>query len=116
MVDPARSRAARTAAEQALVRVVHHYGARPEFVVLGGLVPELLCATSGRLHAGFRSDLVGSTRTALDDLIANFSDPADQGPIAYAGQMLVDHPDEDYATVAADAVLAVGDFHRLLFT
>jgi hypothetical protein len=34
------------------VRVVHHYGERPEFVVLGGLVPELLCTTSEYLHAG----------------------------------------------------------------
>lgn len=53
MVDePLRSRAARAAAEQALVRIVHHYGARPEFVVLGGLVPELLCAGSEFRHAG----------------------------------------------------------------
>lgn len=50
--EPERSRAARRAAERALVRVVHHYGARPEFVVLGGLVPELLCAGSGYQHAG----------------------------------------------------------------
>lgn len=41
--EPPRSRAARTAAEQALIRVVHHYGDRPEFVLLGGLVPDLLC-------------------------------------------------------------------------
>ena len=47
-----RSRAAREAAERALVRVVHHYGARPEFVVLGGLVPELLCSGSSFQHAG----------------------------------------------------------------
>ena len=47
-----RSRAARRAAERALVRVVHHYGGRPEFVVLGGLVPELLCAGSSFQHAG----------------------------------------------------------------
>lgn len=47
-----RSRQARIAAEQALVRVVHHYGAKPEFVVLGGLVPELLCSNSAREHAG----------------------------------------------------------------
>jgi len=47
-----RSRAARQAAEQALVRVVHHYGDTPEFVLLGGLVPELLCSGSGMLHAG----------------------------------------------------------------
>lgn len=47
-----RSRVARVAAESALVRVVHHYGERPEFVVLGGLVPELLCSTSSYQHAG----------------------------------------------------------------
>lgn len=47
-----RSRRARVAAEAALVRVVHHYGARPEFVVLGGLVPELLCSKSEYDHAG----------------------------------------------------------------
>ena len=47
-----RSRAAREAAERALVRVVHHYGTRPEFVVLGGLVPELLCSGSSFQHAG----------------------------------------------------------------
>lgn len=47
-----RSRTARDAAEAALVRIVHHYGKRPEFVVLGGLVPELLCAQSRFRHAG----------------------------------------------------------------
>lgn len=47
-----RSRAAREAAERALLRVVHHYGARPEFVLLGGLVPELLCSRSKVRHAG----------------------------------------------------------------
>ena len=50
--DPPRSRVARDAAESALVRIVHHYGERPEFVVLGGLVPELLCAESEFQHAG----------------------------------------------------------------
>jgi len=47
-----RSRVARIAAERALVRVVHHYGRRPEFVVIGGLVPELLCVESEYQHAG----------------------------------------------------------------
>jgi len=47
-----RSLAARAAAELALVRVVHHYGKRPEFVLLGGLVPALLCSDSGVRHAG----------------------------------------------------------------
>lgn len=50
--EESRSRAARRTAERALVRVVHHYGARPEFVVLGGLVPALLCAGSNFDHAG----------------------------------------------------------------
>lgn len=47
-----RSRAARAAAEHALVTVVHHYGDTPEFVLLGGLVPELLCTTTRYRHAG----------------------------------------------------------------
>ena len=47
-----RTRAARDAAERALVRVVHHYGSRPGFVLLGGLVPDLLCSASARRHAG----------------------------------------------------------------
>jgi hypothetical protein len=47
-----RSRVAREAAERALVRVVHHYGKKPEFVVIGGLVPELLCSESEYTHAG----------------------------------------------------------------
>lgn len=50
--EPPRSRIARAAAERALIRVVHHYGARPAFVVLGGLVPALLCSGSGIEHAG----------------------------------------------------------------
>lgn len=50
--ESARSRTARRAAAAALVRVVHHYGERPDFVVLGGLVPELLCTGSGARHAG----------------------------------------------------------------
>lgn len=51
-VEVPRSVAARRAAEAALVRVVHHYGEIPEFVVLGGLVPELLCSKSEFVHAG----------------------------------------------------------------
>jgi len=50
--NPSRTRVARAAAEAALVRVVHHDGGRPEFVVLGGLVPELLCSASPYHHAG----------------------------------------------------------------
>lgn len=53
MVDkPLRTQAARRAAEAALVRIVHHYGAHPEFVVIGGLIPELLCSKSPYKHAG----------------------------------------------------------------
>jgi len=271
--EPDRSQTARAAAEAALVRVVHHYGARPEFVVLGGLVPELLCSNSGVLHAGttdvdvqvdleiecgavntvrleqalknaefeptngrvwrwkldggttvvkfelladletypadailsfdgceqlgavnlrgtgfaardvvtrtlrgrigedlrvvevnvtglagfllaksaaarsrrktkdwydmafvllhndaggprsaalavraaFPDHLMGSVRTALDDLAANFTRPGDQGPQAYASQMLVDHPELDGPTLQADAVLALEEFYDTLF-
>ena len=273
--EPSRSGAARRAAERALVRVVHHYGATPEFVLLGGLVPELLCSRSGMRHAGttdvdvhvdleiaagavntvrlehalvnaefeadpsrvwrwqteadgysavvkfelladldgepagaavhfdecdvlgavnvrgtgfaardyslltlrsriggvdyevgvnvtgiagfliakaaaarsrragkdwydiafvllhndfggpeyaarvtserFRQDLVGSMRTALDDLLANFDSPDSQGPQAYASQMMVDYPGSDDAQLRADAVLAVRSFYRGLF-
>lgn len=49
---PKRSRGGRDAAERALVRIVRHYGGRPEFVLVGGLVPELLCSNSEFLHAG----------------------------------------------------------------
>ncbi len=47
-----RTGRARRAAELALVRVCGHYGERPNFVLLGGLVPAMLCSDSGRLHAG----------------------------------------------------------------
>lgn len=50
--EPLRTQAARAAAELALVRIVHHYGEKPEFILLGGLVPALLCSTSGARHAG----------------------------------------------------------------
>ena len=50
--ETGRMRAARAAAEQGLVRVVHHYGSRPEFVLLGGLIPEFLCSASRYQHAG----------------------------------------------------------------
>ncbi len=276
MAEAERSRAARAASERALVRVVHHYGARPEFVVLGGLVPEMLCAGSAWRHAGttdvdvqvdleiacgavntarletalknaefepdsarvwrwvadetptktvvkfelladldsepneatvrfdacdnlgavnlrgtgfasrdievrtltakvggdlltvevnvtglagfllakaaaarsrrtpkdwydiafvllhndrggpqqaadavremFDADLVGAVRTSLDDLLANFRGRRDQGPTAYAEQMHLDHPDLDFATLAADAVLAVEAFHGRIFS
>lgn len=56
-----RSRVAREAAERALVRVVHHYGKKPEFVVIGGLVPELLCSESEYTHAGTTNQKTGTT-------------------------------------------------------
>lgn len=52
MSEPARSRHARQLAEAALVRIVDAYGAVPEFVLLGGLVPDLLCSQSSTLHVG----------------------------------------------------------------
>lgn len=270
-----RSRIARAAAESAMVRVAHHYGSRPEFVLLGGLVPELLCTLSDARHAGtidvdvqvdleiacgaangerleralrnaefepdtsrvwcwrtdrdgttavvkfelladrddvaagatlqfddcdalgalnlrgtgfaardvvvhkltarvgddtlhveintaglagfllakiraarerqlpkdwydvafvllhndaggpeaaalrvrevFGTDLVGETLTALNELLANFNDPGSQGPRAYARQMIIDHPDQDGGTLAADAVVAVATFRRVVF-
>lgn len=66
------------------------------------------------VRARFEPDLVGVVRTALDDLLANFTNPGDQGLVAYAEQPLIDHSELDAATVAADAVLAVGAFHRRL--
>ena len=50
--EPERSRRARATAELALVSVAYYYGAKPGFVLLGGLVPELLCSDSAWMHAG----------------------------------------------------------------
>lgn len=50
--EPLRSITARAAAELALVRVINEYGEMPNFVVLGGLVPALLCGNSAWMHAG----------------------------------------------------------------
>jgi hypothetical protein len=52
MSEPQRSRQARALAEAALVRIVSAYGETPEFVVLGGLVPDLLCSEAPRQHVG----------------------------------------------------------------
>lgn len=272
--EPSRSRAARLAAETGLVRVVHHYGAKPEFVLIGGLLPEYLCSESAYQHAGttdvdvqvdleiacgsvnvqrlenalrnaefepdsskvwrwacegeegpavvkfelladddtakdgdilifddcdslgavnlrgtgfasrdistqrltarvgdlsrtvdinvgglagflmaktaaararrkakdwydiafvlihndaggpeeaaaavlshFRDDLAGGTQTALDDLVGNFADRDSQGPRAYVAQMMVDYPELDASTVAAESITAVKSFYRLL--
>ena len=52
MSDQERSRAARQLAERALVRLVREYGEVPEFVLLGGLVPDLLCSGATYRHIG----------------------------------------------------------------
>lgn len=52
MSDPIRSRQARDLAQRALIRLVRAYGDVPEFVLLGGLVPDLLCRTAVRPHQG----------------------------------------------------------------
>ena len=52
MSEPVRSRRARQLAEAALGRIVVAYAATPEFVLLGGLVPDLLCAGALIPHAG----------------------------------------------------------------
>jgi hypothetical protein len=77
---------------------------------LGGAI-----AAAEAVRAKFEPDLVGAVRTALDDLLANFAAPDAQGPQAYVEQMLVDHPELDHAVLAADAVLAIEEFHRALF-
>ena len=64
----------------------------------------------------FSGELGGSIRTALDDLLANFELPDAQGPDAYASQMSTDHEDIDEATLRADAVTAVQEFHAALFS
>ena len=55
----------------------------------------------------FGGNFSGATRSAIEDLRANFAVPDAQGPIAYLGQVLLDHPDLDRRTVGADAVVAV---------
>lgn len=52
MSDHLRSRRARDLAERALVTLVRAYGDVPNFILLGGLVPDLLCRTAARPHQG----------------------------------------------------------------
>ena len=52
MSEPLHSRQARDLAETALVRLVRAHGAVPEFVLLGGLVPDLLCSEAPQAHVG----------------------------------------------------------------
>ncbi len=63
----------------------------------------------------FGHELHGSTRTALDDLLANFADRRAQGVDAYAWQMLIDYPARESTTVVAEAMAAVERFHAGLF-
>ena len=61
-------------------------------------------------------DTPGSVRTALDDLADNFTNPSDQGPQAYAEQLVADHVDLDYGSLLVDAVTAVRTFHKTVTT
>ncbi len=72
-------------------------------------------AAAAAVRARFGRELVGSIRTALDDLAANFQSASAQGPQAYSSQVLLDHPELDEATVLADAVVAIGEFSHALF-
>jgi hypothetical protein len=72
---------------------------------LGG--PEAAAAT---VLDRFGDDLTGPIRTSIDDLRANFAAVGAQGPAAYVDQMLLDHPDLDRGTLAADAAVAVDGF------
>jgi hypothetical protein len=60
-------------------------------------------------------DEVEASRTASDDLVANFADKDAQGPKAYSEQMLIDHPSPDQTTVVADAILSVEEFYDGIF-
>jgi hypothetical protein len=70
---------------------------------------------AGAVRKSFEKDLP-TVRSALDDLAANFATPDAQGPEAYVAQMTVDHPDLEPKVLAADAVLAVKEFYRLLWS
>ncbi len=63
--------------------------------------------------SAFGSVLPGS-RSALTDLRANFERPDHPGPVAYADQVLLDHPELDGHEVQADAVLSVTRFCDVL--
>lgn len=71
-------------------------------------------AASSVVLAKFGDELEG-VRTALDDLVANFSDKHAQGPQAYSVQMLIDHPGLDRTTLIADAIVSVHAFYDGVF-
>ena len=52
LINEPRNREAREPAEIALVRWVHAYGTIPEVVLLGGLVPDLVCSKAALAHVG----------------------------------------------------------------
>ena len=62
----------------------------------------------------FGDGTLNASRTALAELSANFSDPQAQGPVAYAEQFIVDHPDYDQAVAKADAIAAIAEFCEAL--
>lgn len=70
-------------------------------------------AAAHAVKARFGGDLA-VVRTALSDLAANFASPDAQGPRAYVAQMTIDHPDLDPKTLAADAIVGIDEFCRLL--
>lgn len=62
---------------------------------------------AGAVIDRFADDIVGETRTALDDLASNFASSDAQGPQAYAETMLGLHPEHDWDLLTNDAVAAV---------
>jgi hypothetical protein len=59
--------------------------------------------------------MLNELASSITDLRANFADPQAQGTVAYVDQFVIDHPEVDAATAAADCQLAVLDFcHALL--
>jgi len=71
----------------------------------GGPVP-----AAQRVAARFGDALVGATKTAIEELAANFTDTDSQGSIAYAKTMLGLHPELDYDVLVNDSIAAVADF------
>ena len=67
-----------------------------------------------RTRDRFGDDLVGSTKTALQELLANFGDISAKGTIAYAQTMLDLLPEMDGDVLANEAVAAVTQFVRRL--
>jgi len=67
-------------------------------------------AGARRVVERFGDALGGSTSTALEELAANFTDPASQGSVAYTDTMFGLHSDLDRDVLANDAVAAVSTF------